>query len=187
MKNILSLIILLSIQCTAQSNIVPLTECNKQFNRSDGTAYLKDTNNEIDQYAGVWKWTGGNKEFTLTLIKQVKHHFNQSGNNNHYEDRLVGYYKVKENGVTIADTSTDDLSKDFGVKVQFRLNCHNRITSLRFNDYLKDKSYDVYLEKISPTQLKFHGKREEFSFPNTGTVTVYGGNTFPLEMTLIKQ
>lgn len=144
----------------------------------------------MNQYEGTWKWNQGNKEFTLTLIKQ-KHHYNQYGGNNYYRDRLVGYYKYKENGVVVADTSSDDLNKDFDPKVIFNLNCHSRIVSLSFEDYKKNKEYDVYLEKLSPTQIKFEGQEEGdvlVSRSTPGTYApIYPGNTFPLNMVLTKQ
>ena len=139
---ILSLFIsLLSIHCTGQTNIIDLIDrCNHTpIDHKSGNTYLKDTTNEIDKYTGTWKWTSGNREFTLTLIKQVKYHYNQR-NNNYYEDRLMGYYQYRENGVLIADTSSDDLSQDYGAKVHFGLNCHSQITSLSFDDYLKKKT-----------------------------------------------
>ncbi|MFN4365266.1 DUF6705 family protein [Chryseobacterium hispalense] len=187
---ILSLFIsLLSLNCTAQTQIVALNDCNKQYDYKSGDAYLKDTTNEIDKYTGTWKWTSGNREFTLTLIKQIKYHYNQGGGDNYYRDRLMGYYQYRENGVLIADTSSDDLSQDYGAKVHFGLNCHSQMVSISFNDYLKKKNYEVELKKLSPTQMEFKGRMHEGSIfvPRNGTVTIPGGHTFPLEMVLTKQ
>ncbi|UOU99793.1 hypothetical protein MUU74_07495 [Chryseobacterium daecheongense] len=191
---LLSAIIFLFVQCKAQSNIVALTNCNKEYDHSTGDYYLKDTTNEMDKYEGVWKWTNGNKEFTLTLIKQVKHHFNQYGNDNYFEDRLVGYYQYKENGLLIADTSSDDLSKDYGVKVQFTLDCHSQISSIAFRDYKKYKKFEVILESLSPTQIKMNMYETEHVIminKKTGTKIPpndpQGGSTFPMEMILTKQ
>ncbi len=191
MKKIFFLLILFSLQCTAQSNIVPLTECNKIYNHADGSAYFKDTNNEMDKYVGTWKWAQGNKEFILTLIKQIKHHYHQTGNDNYYEDRLIGYYQVKENGNIIADTAADNLSNDFGAKVMFTLICDNIIQSISFNDYLKGGvKFDAILEKLSPTQMKFKAKlsADAYTEPNPGEIVYYGtGSTFPLDVVLTKQ
>ncbi|MFC7348989.1 DUF6705 family protein [Chryseobacterium zhengzhouense] len=178
------------LQCKSQTQIVNLTDCDSYINDSSGDYYRKDVNNVFSPYEGIWRWTQGNKEFTLTLIKQ-KHHYTQYANYNYYEDRLVGYYQYKENGVLIADTSSDDLNKDYSPKVIFNLNCHSRIVSLSFKDYKKNKNYIVLLEKISPTQIKFTGKEEgdvlvSRSAPGT-YAPIYGGNTFPLNMVLTKQ
>lgn len=184
------LIFTLSVQCTAQNQIIPLTNCDKQYDHTSGNAYIKDTTNEMDKYVGTWKWTQGTKEFILTLIKQ-KHHYNETGNDNYYRDRLVGYYQYKENGVIVADTSSDDLNKDFRVKVIFVLTCQSDIISISFEDYKKNKEYDIYLEKLSSTQIKFDGKeRGDVLVSRSGPgnyAPIYPGNTFPLNMVLTKQ
>jgi len=191
MKYLLFILTLtLSLQCTAQTQIINLTDCDSYINESSGDYYRKDVNNILNQYEGIWKWTQGNREFILTLIKQ-KHHYTQYANDNYYEDRLVGHYQYKENGILIADTSSDNLNKDYSPKVIFNLTCHSNITSLSFNDYKKNKEYDVFLEKISPTQIKFTGKEEgdvlvSRSAPGT-YAPIYPGNTFPLKMVLTKQ
>jgi len=180
----------LSLQCKAQNQIVPLNNCDKQYDHASGNVYLKDTENKMDNYVGIWKWAHGNKEFIITLIKQ-KHHYNQTGNDNYFSDRLVGYYQYKENGVLIADTSTDNLNRDFGIKVHFILDCYSQISSLSFRDYKKNKNYDMFLEKLSPAQIRLTGKEEgdvlvSRSAPGT-YAPIYGGNTFPLKMVLTKQ
>ncbi|MEC3875530.1 MULTISPECIES: DUF6705 family protein [unclassified Chryseobacterium] len=191
---LLSTIIFLSVQCKAQNHIINSTDCDSNFDRSSGDYYEKDINNIMNKYTGTWKWTSGNREFILTLIKQVKHHFNQYGNDNYYQDRLVGYYQYKENGIIIADTSSDDLSKDYGVKVQFTLDCYSQISSIRFEDYKKYKSFEVILESLTPTQIKMNMYEREHVITinkHTGVRNPpndpQGGSTFPMEMILTKQ
>ncbi|UOU99792.1 hypothetical protein MUU74_07490 [Chryseobacterium daecheongense] len=192
---LLSTIIFLSVQCKAQSHIVNSIDCDSNFDHSSGDYYRKDMNNIMDNYVGTWKWTSGNKEFILTLIKQVKHHYHETGNDNYYEDRLVGYYQYKENGVIIADTSSDNnLSTDYGMKVMFILDCHSQIASIAFKDYKKYKSFEVVLESLSPTQIKMNMYEREHNIiinKKTGErnppVDPQGGSTFPMEMILTKQ
>ncbi|KFE99953.1 hypothetical protein IX39_04715 [Chryseobacterium formosense] len=192
---LLSTIIFLSVQCKAQSHIVNSTDCDSYFDRSSGDYYRKDLNNIMDNYVGTWKWTSGNKEFLLTLIKQVKHHYHEIGNNDYYRDRLVGYYIYKENGIIIADTSSDNnLSSDYGMKVMFILNCHSQIASIAFEDYKKYKSFEVILESLSSTQIKMNMYEREHSiiiYKKTGVQVPaempQGGSTFPMEMILTKQ
>jgi hypothetical protein len=145
----------------------------------------------MDKYVGTWKWTEGDREFALTLLKE-KHHFNEFGNSNYYEDRLVGYYKYWENGILIADTSFDDLTQDYGLKVHFSLNCNNKITSIAFKDYKKHKNFSVHLQSLSPTQIRMKMKGEEHiimlrdgvQYPPNEPLP---GSTFPMEMVLTKQ
>lgn len=120
-KIFLLIIALLTINCKSQSTIVNLTETDQyDLDTSNGNVYMKDVNNLMSPYIGTWKWTQGNKEMILTLIKQTKYHYSE-GVFNYYEDRIVGYYIYKENGVIIADTSGDNLNSDYDAKVHFVL------------------------------------------------------------------
>ncbi len=153
----LTIVALFTISCKAQNNIINLIErCNNNFSTTNGSVYLKDISNIYIPFIGTWKWTEGNREFILTLIKQTKYHYNQ-GIENYYEDRIVGYYIYKENGAVIASTANDNLNKDYGVKVNFDLDCgRNYLSSIRFEDVLKNKNYDGWIELLSPTSIKFH-------------------------------
>ncbi len=190
-KIILILITIVSLSCKGQTNIINLVErCNyTDYNSSDGSTYLKDENNIFNQYTGVWKWVSGNKEMTLVLMKQTKYHYTQH-TFNFYEDRLVGYYIYKENGIVIADTSEDNLQSDFGLNVSFSTECDTQLVgTAMFIDVKKEKMYTVMLEKLSPTQMKFRGKIDQHSSYINGDKqrTLYSGSTFPLQMVFTKQ
>jgi hypothetical protein len=178
------------LSCKAQSNTINITEhCNNTtLSRSDGELYLKDINNLYTPYVGTWKWTEGNREFTLTLIKQTRYHYNLR-TNNYYQDRIVGYYIYKENNVEIINTSNNDLSS-FSPNVDYSLNCYSILTG-KIHDTPKNKGYDSWFEIISPTQIRFKGKEgENLRYIKQGVrnlPTVYSGNSFPLEMVLTKQ
>ncbi|MXS70987.1 hypothetical protein GSF70_07135 [Flavobacteriaceae bacterium W22] len=181
----------MSLSCKGQTNIINLVErCNyTDYNSSDGSTYLKDESNIFNQYTGTWKWVSGNKEMTLVLMKQTKFHYTQH-TFNVYEDRLVGYYIYKENGVLIADTSGDDLQSDFGLNVSFSTECDTQLVgTAMFIDVKKEKMYTVMLEKLSPTQMKFRGKIDQHSSYINGDKqrTLYSGSTFPLQMVFTKQ
>ncbi|WP_312391999.1 DUF6705 family protein [Chryseobacterium sp.] len=186
MNKLLLIVALFAINCRAQTNVINLTETDQHnLNKLDGSLYMKDLNNLMTPYIGTWTWTSGNKEMTLLLIKQTKYHYNSG--QNYYKDRIVGSYIYKENGIIKADTSNDNLNDEY-VKVIFSLNPSFKINSLAFYDYLKKKDYDVWLELISPTQMKFHGKEDtDITKYRRGTHTIYPGKTFPLEMTFTKQ
>ncbi|WP_312392004.1 DUF6705 family protein [Chryseobacterium sp.] len=188
MKNLFLIIALFTINCRAQTNVINLTETDQHnLNMMNGDLYMKDINNIMLPYIGTWKWVNGSKEMILTLLKQTKYHYTESVFN-YFEDRIVGHYTYKENGIIKADTSSDDINAEYGLKVYFRLNPSSKINSINFKDYLKNKNYDVWLELISPTQMKFHGKEDtDITKYRRGTHTIYPGTTFPLEMTFTKQ
>ncbi|SMP07545.1 DUF6705 family protein [Chryseobacterium profundimaris] len=187
-KITLIFILIFSISCKSQTNIIEIqNRCNVGFSDTDGSTYLKDISNIYTPFVGIWKWTSGNREMTLTLIKQTKFHIT-SGAFNFYKDRLVGYYVYKENGVTIIDTSGDNLMNEYGLNVDFSIYCGGLVGDSSFQDIKKDKSFVVSLEKLSPTQMKFTGKVGEGTYQIGRTpTTVYLGSTFPLEMFFTKQ
>ena len=194
MKNIIkTIVILLTISsCKAQSNVINITDwCNNQTNETDGSLYLKDINNLYAPFIGTWKWTEGNRELILTLIKQTKYHYNR-GILNYYEDRIVGYYVYKENGIELINTSNDNLNNESFMGVLYSLDCYSDLGG-KIRDILKNKFYASSLELLSPTQIRFKGKEEEFLISYTQyegmppPEPIYFGNTFPLDMVLTKQ
>ncbi|QQV03225.1 MULTISPECIES: DUF6705 family protein [Chryseobacterium] len=190
-KLILIIITIFSISCKSQTNIVDkVNVCNSHpFNTTDGSLYKKDISNLYGPFLGTWKWTSGNREMTLVLLKQTKHHYNMSGNDNFYADRMIGYYIYKENGNVIIDTSNEDLTKDYGLTVNFNILCDGNISTAFFEDPPKKKTYNVLLKKISTTQMKFTASMDENSIilPKNGTVIIPGGTSFPPEMIFTKQ
>ncbi len=189
-KIVLLIIAIFTLSCKAQTNIINFVErCNhNSINTSDGNTYLKDISNVYAPYVGTWKWSSGNKEMTLVLLKQTKHHMNESPFN-YYKDRLVGYYIYKENRVVIADTSGDDLQSDFGISVYFGISCSSKVNTGVFTDVKKEKMISVGLEILSPTQMKFDGGIDQHSSYINGDKqrTLYSGSTFPLQMIFTKQ
>gem|GEM_PF-2426103 len=161
---------------------------NPNYDDTNGSVYLKDISNIMNPYIGTWKWTSGNREMVLTLLKQTKYHY-YVRTNNYYEDRLVGYYIYKENGIVIADTSTDNLQDDYGLNVQFDISCGGGIEAFSFEDTFRGTNYEVSLEMLSPTQMKFKGKIGEGTYPRprNGTINYLSGTTFPLNMIFTKQ
>jgi len=176
--------------CKAQTNIINITDlCNQQTSYRNGTLYLKDISNKYAPFVGTWKWTEGNKELILTLFKQTKYHYNL-GSDNYYEDRMVGYYVYKENGNIVVSSSTISLNSELP-DVLLDFDCYSHLVTQNFVDILKNKRYDGWIELVSPTSIKFHLK-EDFhmrihkeGYP--ALPPVYEGNTFPLDMVLIKQ
>ena len=110
-KIFLLITILAFLGCKSQTNIIDLhNRCNyTNYNDTNGSTYLKDISNIYEPYIGTWKWTEGNREMVLTLIKQIKFH-KVTNTSNFYQDRLVGYYIYKENGVVLANNSNENIT-----------------------------------------------------------------------------
>ncbi|SDM33961.1 DUF6705 family protein [Chryseobacterium taihuense] len=188
-KIFLVIVVLLTINCKSQTNIIDIvSRCNSYYNETNGSTYLKDLSNTISPYVGTWKWTSGNREMILTLFKQTKYHYTER-TNNYYEDRLVGYYIYKENGLIIANTSGENLLQDYGLSVCFDIPCGGGVETSFFKDTFRGTTYEVSLAMISPTQMKFKGKIGEGTYPRprNGVIYYQSGTTFPLNMVFTKQ
>jgi hypothetical protein len=150
---------------------------------------LKDINNLYNPYLAIWKCIEDYREFTITLIKQTKYHYNL-GILNYYEDRIVGYYIYKENGIELINTSNDNLNNESFMGVLYSLDCYSGLGG-DIRDILKNKFYASSLEILSPTQLRFRGKDDTHirsqKEGQTPLQPQYLGTTFPLDMVLIKQ
>ncbi|WP_299178863.1 DUF6705 family protein [uncultured Chryseobacterium sp.] len=108
MKNIfLSILIITFVSCKAQT--YPL----RTFTELPENSYLKDTNNELPAYEGVWKGQWNNKIIYVTINK-VTNKFNETFKN--YSDRLIARFKVTDlNGLILFDNT--NLS-DYEVKIE---------------------------------------------------------------------
>lgn len=111
MKNLFLFILLyISFSCNAQ--IYPL----RTFTQIPENAYLKDTNNELPAYEGIWKGTWNNKTVYITF-KKVINKYNE--NLKYYKDNLIGKFKVLDSNENILFDNTnlsDDNPKIWGGK-----------------------------------------------------------------------
>ncbi|KNB62984.1 DUF6705 family protein [Chryseobacterium sp. Hurlbut01] len=109
MKNILlSLLIGITVSCNAQ--IYPL----RTYQEIPENSYLKDTNNELPTYEGVWTATWNNKIIYVTLKKIT---YKYESYLKEYRDVLIGKFKVTDsNGVILFDNTnlSDNESKIVG-------------------------------------------------------------------------
>ncbi len=106
MKNIFLLILfVLGISCKAQ--IYPL----RTYTEIPENAYLKDTNNELADYEGIWKGTWDNKTISI-VFKKIVNKYNE--NLKYYKDYLIAKFKVIDmNGNVLFDNInlTDEQAK----------------------------------------------------------------------------
>jgi hypothetical protein len=108
MKNIILLIvaIVFTIQCSAQTKVVNITD-------RDGTrnleTYYKDVDNNLDPFVGTWVHTDGNTSLKIVFKKELKYYYRK-----HHEDILIGDYQYIENGVEKINTFSrlDSISPD---------------------------------------------------------------------------
>ena len=100
MKNlILTTLLLLSINCKAQSPIIDIID-------DDGSqvngAYYKDINNLLNPFEGTYIYTNGSTSFKMVLVKKSLQY-----NSQYYEDLIIGEYQYIKDGVQIANTLSE--------------------------------------------------------------------------------
>lgn len=78
---------MISLSCKSQT--YPL----RTFTEIPENSYLKDTNNELPAYEGVWKGQWNNKVIYVTF-KKVSNKYKSSLN--YYSDRLIARFKVTD-------------------------------------------------------------------------------------------
>lgn len=123
-------------------------------------AYIKDTNNELNPYIGIYKANFNGNEITLFITKQ-ENKIEKSAKKTYYTDALVIKYTVKNsmgnilqstqnNNLTIGDLHSIDIdpTENKVVFVYAGTNC--RIGWGR-----------IILKKISPTQLSWEYRPED--------------------------
>ena len=107
MKKLLfvNFILIFGINNKAQSPVVDYNSTN-----IPDYAYCKDLNNDLDKFAGTWKFTGGSSEFLLKIVKQEQV-FN-GGPFNYYMDKLSGNYRYIKNETIIVNTLNNDFESN---------------------------------------------------------------------------
>lgn len=106
LKIFLALILILNLMsCKAQT--LPL---NTSFFDIPNGAYLKDLNNELNPYVGVYKANFNGNEITLFITKQ-ENKLEENAQKSYYADALIIKYIVKNSaGTILQDTKNNNLN-----------------------------------------------------------------------------
>ncbi|WP_123906574.1 DUF6705 family protein [Chryseobacterium sp. MYb7] len=88
MKQLLLILFSTIITVFCKAQIFPL---NTSPSDIPNNAYIKDTNNELDKYVGLWKGTWNGKTLYLEL-KKIKYYYND--NQPYYIDKIFGERKI---------------------------------------------------------------------------------------------
>jgi hypothetical protein len=155
-------------------------------------AYIKDTNNELDKYVGLWKGTWNGKTLLLQL-KKVKYHYNES--QPYFIDKILGERKVISSDGTIEIdriANFDNTSPEFrGMYKSLRNQGKQSIDFSPKNMCQKTGTLDIV--SFTPNQMTLHFEYEPSSIdPNcqhNAYVDQYGDFpiNFPKDIILTKQ
>jgi len=183
MKNIFLLtIILLSFSCKTQQTY-PL---DTDFRTIPNNAYLKDINNELLPYIGIWKAIENNNEIIIN-VEKVDHHFIKSGNRAYYQDVLFIRYSVKNSqGSIVKSTMNLSIAE---AKIESDIMFPNQVLSFTYLG--GDCGFGwggISLKLINPTQVKWNYRPNDviltnINCPNGADTTIYLPQTKDLVFT----
>lgn len=189
MKNKLTIAFLLIINMMQSQKTVSLTNYS---NRDLGHFnYLKDTHGALDKFVGTWKYTNGNEEFTIKIIKVEKTDF--SGTRNYYIDALFGGYKYVKNGNILVDrlSFTTDIYDFQNCAIMFGSGSFfnsNRGISLLGDDAIFGKPLYIKLEITEINQMHWAiSPRENVNINNSMPIPGGPGFGIPKDIILTKQ
>ncbi len=137
------------VSCQAQT--LPL---NTSFFDIPNGAYLKDINNELNPYIGIYKASFNSKEITLYITKQ-EHKLEESSQKNYYMDVLVIKYIVKNpSGVILQDTQNNNLNIAALYSIDID-SIENTVNFVYTGTNCNIGFGGIKLKKISPTQVSW--------------------------------
>lgn len=155
-------------------------------------SYIKDTNNELDPFAGIWIWTNEDEKVTFKLRKVV-HYLFPCGS---YMDYMIGDYSyTKENGLNIVvNTINETMSVDPDDKPMFASDAADEKIEFIFTDVLLNKKSCWAIFEFLPgstTQMTVKFENPEIMGvvvdPNNPSPPYNYGFTIPQGIVLTKQ
>ncbi|NMR33844.1 hypothetical protein HIO71_06425 [Chryseobacterium aquaticum] len=150
-------------------------------------SYIKDINNELVPYEGIWKGTWNSKTIYIYFkrIKKLQDHLN---NNPYYKDVLVGRFKIVDsNGLILFDDSQlpDNETKIEGIR--FFTIPNKRYSLLYMDSDPCGITGDIYINFIDSTQTKLNWKFIDTTEFLPGTCLNPYTQILPSEILLLKQ
>ncbi len=163
LKNIILFSFIASnICCKAQSQTLPLITATASI---PNNAHVKDLNNELTPYIGIYKANFQGKEITLFITKEDDRLVNY-GNQKFYRDALVVKYIVKNSaGTILQDTQNNNLPKIYMYSTKIR-STDNAALLTYSGTNCRVGWGDVILKKINTTQLSWEYRPDDIILDN---------------------
>jgi len=155
MKNIF-LLLLLTISCksyTQQQTIVPLRTYTDI--PEDAGYYMKDTNNELQDYEGTWKGVWDNKTIFITF-KKINDKYNTAMRYN--SDIIVGKFKTLDNNGNILFDNTQSIDNEAKIEGTGFQKITDKYLMFYVDKDLCDMTgnIEITFANITKTQLNFN-------------------------------
>lgn len=163
-KIVTTLILIVNIiSCKAQQ-IQPL---NTKLQDINPNAYLKDQDNELEQYVGNYVATYQNNTITLYISKEIQK-FIHSTNKNYYQDVLSVRYTVKNSsGSVLQNTQNMNFEanqKLFSIYSMGTLPSRGSVSLYYGGTNCGIGWGDIYLKKINNTQISWEYRPDSMVF-----------------------
>ncbi|MFY7814721.1 MAG: DUF6705 family protein [Chryseobacterium taeanense] len=173
LRTVIFLLITNFISCKAQQ-VYPL---NADYEEIPQNSYLKDLNNELTPYVGVYKANFNGKETTLYITKQEQK-LEKTGQKNYYMDALVIKYIIKSStGVILQDTKNNNYPNIELYSIG-TTPAQNTVNFIYTGTNCHVGWGDIYLKKINATQISWEYRPDDISStsqscPNNLDTTIY--------------
>lgn len=122
-------------------------------------AHVKDLNNELTPYIGVYKANFQDNEITLFITKEEDKLLNY-GNQKFYRDALVVKYIVKNStGTILQDTKNNNNSKIY--IYSSKIKSQNSVRFIYSGTNCRVGWGDIYLKKLNATQISWEYRPDD--------------------------
>ncbi|WP_317173021.1 DUF6705 family protein [Faecalibacter rhinopitheci] len=153
----LILFFLMNLSINAQ-NTISLDQAYQYINGNEGipdnVSYIKDINNKLNPFIGIWKGSYDNKVLEIKFEKKVN-----DGNSDLFWDRLYGRLLVKNsiNGSVLLNSMNNNLT-DTGVMIGSTFQRNTYMLNFVYKSECNDFGM-VYIEKLNNNSITLYFNR----------------------------
>ncbi|WP_027388186.1 DUF6705 family protein [Chryseobacterium gregarium] len=161
------------ISCKAQQ-VYPL---NADYEEVPQNSYLKDLNNDLLPYIGIYKTNFNGNEITLYINKQEQK-LEKTGQKNYYMDALVIKYIVKNSTGTVLQDTKNNNYPNIELYSIGTTPAQNRVDFIYTGTNCNVGWGDIYLKKLNANQISWEYRPDDITTtaakcPPTLDTTIY--------------
>lgn len=172
-KILIAIVLIINfISCRGQN--LPL---NSRFSTIPDGAHLKDTNNELTPFVGIYKTNYSGNEITLFITKQ-EDKLEKSTQKNYYMDALIVKYIVKNSAGNILQDTQNDNTQNIEFYSIGTNPSKDAVTFYYSGTNCSVGWGDIYLKKLNPIQISWEYRPDDITTtaakcPPTLDTTIY--------------
>ena len=172
MRKIFLAITFFIIANSCKAQIFPL----RTYTQIPQQGYLKDTNNELQDYVGTWYGSWNNKTILISITKKINQYDSVL---KYYKDFLIGKFKVTDsNGNILFDNTnlSDDNAKITGGK--FR-KVDNKYSLIYLDPDVCFMTGSIRIYFVDSTKMQLNWQFSDMTDIITPDCPYYNANPFP--------